>query len=482
MPVPTQRLKITGAGLALGGLALLVAGCVHYEPKPLVPAKTASALESRTLVDAGLRAFIEANAPDTAKEWPRRSWVLSGLALVAFYYHPSLDVARAQARLTAAGVVTAGGRPNPSVGFSTEYAQDSGAGVSPWILGLNFDIPIETAGKRGYRVALAKQLAEASRLEVAETGWKVRSGVRAALLELMSAQQEIELLQAETAARANVVHLMERRFAVGEISRPEVDAARTQWMQARVSSTAAEGRTQASRVALAGALGLPPPALDGAALVWPDLDALPDERTLPAAVVQTAGLLNRLDVRRALVEYAALERALQLEVARQYPDVHIQPGYTFDQGAHKFALGMGIELPLLNRNQGPIAEALARREKAAADFVALQAQVIGQLHQARAQYRAAFDEVKEIETSLIELQNRTEKLTQRAVELGEADRLALASVQLQRLVVTRAQFDARHRAQIALGALEDAMQRPLAPAAPQPEIPLTIHRPPEETK
>lgn len=482
MPLLEPRLKIIGAAITIGGLVLLAAGCVHYEAKPLAPARTADALESRTLVDAGLRTFIETNAPDAGKVWPRGSWDLPGLALVAFYYHPSLDVARAQLRLSEASIITAGGRPNPSVGFSSEYARNSGAGVSPWVLGLNFDLPIETAGKRGYRVTQARQLAEGARLEVAEMGWKVRSGVRAALLELMFSQQEIELLQGEVTARANIVHLMERRFAVGEISRTEVDAARTQWVQARVSHTAAEGRTQASRVALASALGLPPPALDGVAFVWHDLDSLPDEQIMPAATVQTAGLLNRLDVRRALAEYAALERALQLEVARQYPDVHVQPGYTFDQGTRKFALGVAVELPLLNRNQGPIAEALARREKAAADFVALQARVIGELHQARAQYHAALAEVTEIDTSLIEVQNRTEKLTQRAVELGEADRLALASVQLQRQIVTRAQFDARHRAQIALGALEDAMQHPLASAAPLSEIPSAIHRQTEESK
>ena len=467
---------------ALVSTLALASGCVHYKPKPLAPTQSISNLESRTLADAGLRAFLETNAPESAKEWPRQSWDLSTLTLVAFYFHPRLDVARANVGVAEAGVITAGGRPNPSVSFAPEYAINPDAGLSPWVLGLNFDIPIETAGKRGYRIALAKQLTEAARLDIAETGWKVRSGVRAGLLDYLLTQRETELLQSEITVRSNVVHLMERRFAVGEVSRTEVDAARTMLVQTRVGLRAAEGRLQESRIAIATALGVSPAAVENANFEWPDLEKLPNDEALSVEAVQTTGLLNRLDVRRALADYAATERALQLEIARQYPDVHLQPGYIFDQAENKFAFGLSVELPVLNQNQGPIAEAKARREKAAADFLALQAQVIGELHKARAQFQAARAELKEVETSLTELQDRAEKLTRRAVELGETDRLALASVQLQRLVVARARLDALRRLLTALGALEDAVQRPLAPATALPAVPLTNVREAKETK
>ena len=64
---------------------------------------------------------------------------------------------------------------------------------------------------------------------------------------------------------------------------------------------------------------------------------------------------------------------LRLEIARQYPDLHLNPGYEFDQADSKWALGLSIELPLLNQNQGPIAEAEARRLESAARFESLQA-------------------------------------------------------------------------------------------------------------
>lgn len=474
--------KLKTATVALALTIGLASGCIHYESKPLSPAQIVIDLESRTLEDAGLRAFIETNAPEATREWPRHAWDLPALTLVAFYFDPSLDVARANVGVAEAGAIMAAERTNPALSWSPEYSANSPVGVSPWTLGFNLDIPIETAGKRGYRIAQAVQLTEVAKLQVAEAGWATRSRVRAALSDHLLTLRENELLQTEITARSTVVHLMEQRLAVGEVSRPEVDAARTQLAQARVSLQAAEGRLRESRIAIATALGVPPSAVENTSFDWPGFETPPDEETLSTDAVQTAGLLNRLDVRRALAEYEATERALQLEIAKQYPDVHLQPGYLFDQGEHKFAFGLSLELPVFNRNQGRIAEAKARREKAAADFLALQAQVIGEIHKARARYQAALTELKEVETSLSELQDRTEKATQRAVELGEADRLALTGVQLQRLVVARARLDALRRAQTAIGGLEDAVQRPLAPAIAPPAVPITVYREAKETK
>lgn len=465
-------------------LFLLVAtvafsGCVSYQPKPLTPSQTETQFNSRTLDDAGLKAFIDKYSPESVKEWPRSSWDLNALTLAALYYHPSLDVARSHVGAADARVITAGARPNPSLSVAPGYTDSP---ESPWLFSLSFDLPVETAGKRGLRIAQAKQLTEAARLQLAEAGWQVRSRLRAALLEYLLTRRHIELLEAEITVRSNAVHLMERRFAVGEVSRTEVDAARTQVVQARVALRTAEGRAAESLVALAEALGLSPQTLAGVVFEWPELEAPPGEQEASAEAVQRSGLLNRLDVRRSLFEYAAAEADLRLEVAKQYPDIRFGPGYSFDDGINKYTLGVTLTLPLLNQNQGPIAEATARREKIAAQFLVLQARVIGELHKAHAQYRAALAELKEVDTSLTELQDRTEQFTRLAVELGEADRLALTSIQLQRIVVRRARLEALRHAQTALGALEDTVQRPLAPAMPLPEISSANPRNTEEQK
>jgi hypothetical protein len=93
----------------------ILTGCVKYHPKPIAAPQVETEFRSRTLADPGLRAFVEANTGKKLAEWPP-IWDLGTLTLAAFYYHPDLDVARAGVGVTEAGIVTAGARPNPTVG------------------------------------------------------------------------------------------------------------------------------------------------------------------------------------------------------------------------------------------------------------------------------------------------------------------------------------------------------------------------------
>src|SRR5437588_10176703 len=120
-------------------LLVLMCGCVSYHPRPISVEKSATDFDARGFEDAGLRAFLATNHEPT--EWPRKEWDLEALTLAAFYYQPDLDVARARWSAAHAAVVTAGERPNPSVSLTPTYDTSS---TPPWILGLSFDIPIET--------------------------------------------------------------------------------------------------------------------------------------------------------------------------------------------------------------------------------------------------------------------------------------------------------------------------------------------------
>ncbi len=441
-------------------LASTVAGCVSYHAKPLEPAKAEAEFRSRTLADAGLRDFAAKHLPAHVTTWPPGEWSLDSLALVAFYYHPDLETARARLRLAEAGIVTAGARPNPTVGTLLRYNVDAKSMAVPWTIPFTFDIPIETAGKRGDRIARAERLSEAVRIGLAYTVWQVRSGVRATLLDHLLASRELDVLRAEERVRADAVYVIERRLVVGDVSRPEVDLARIELANTRLAVRSAEGRVEQSRLALAAALGVPASALDGITLAWPTLDSPPPADTFAPATMQRTALLNRLDLQRTLVEYGAAEAALRLEVAKQYPDIRLGPGYMFEEGDNKFLIGFSVTLPVLDRNQGPIAEAEARRKEAGAAFLALQAKVIAETDDAGARYRSALAELADADQALVLLGQR-ELAVRRELEIGESDRAALVGIQLQRVVGTRARLAALRKAFTALGALENAVERPL---------------------
>src|SRR5581483_138101 len=111
------------------------------------------------------------------------------LTLVGLFYSPVVRVAEAKLRVARAAIITAGQRPNPNLGLGPAYTATGAPAVVPWAIGaasLNF--PVETAGKRGYRIVQAQRLADAAELAVGEAAWRVRSGVRAALLNHLVAR------------------------------------------------------------------------------------------------------------------------------------------------------------------------------------------------------------------------------------------------------------------------------------------------------
>ncbi|HTF55726.1 MAG TPA: TolC family protein [Planctomycetota bacterium] len=455
-----------GGWLALAVLAS--SGCAHPEPRPLDPAASEAEFRARSLSEPGLRTFVEAGLP--ARPFPPKEWDLAALTLAAFYFHPELEVARSRLRVAEAGAVTAGARPNPTLSFGPEYTLNAAAGVSPWILGLTLDVPLEIAGKRGYRIEGAEKRVEAARMELAETGWAIRSRVRAALAAHVFAQREVELVGAERGLRGEAVALLERLRAAGEVSRPDVEEGRLEFNTAAMAMRAAEGRSLESLASLAASIGIPMKAIEGITLSWPNLETPPGLEAIPPADLQKTALLGRADLRRLLAEYAAAEAGLQLEVAKRYPDVHLGPGFLWDQGDNKIALGLSFELPLFNRNEGPIAEAEARRQETAARFLALQAEVIGATDLVQARFRSAHLELTEAEGLLAAI-DRRERVAQQAVKLGQEDRLALVSVQVRKAVAGRSRLEALRKVHEAFGALEDAAQMPLSGSATVPPAP-----------
>lgn len=451
-------------------LSALLAGCAHFHAQPIEPARMEAEFRARSLADEGLRAYAEGNRAHGPMPWPPATWDLPALTLVAFYYHPDLDLARGAVESADARIETAGARPNPVLAFAPQYTTNTEAGMTPWTLGFSLDVPIETAGKRGHRVAQAQHLGEAARLSLASVAWQVRSRVRSALAEHLLAQDELGALRAEAAARCEAALLIERRLAVGAVSRPDLDVARGALASTSLALRSAEGRLGETRAALAAALGVPTSALEGVTFAWPELLLPPGADAMTKEAVHEAGLVNRVDLRRALEEYAAAEARLRLEIAKQYPDLHLRPGFDSDQGEHQPGLGLSVELPILNQNQGPIAEAEVGRREARARVLGLQARILGETDTALARYRSAAGELGEADHLVAALDAQV-AAGERALALGAADRLALAGLEVQRATAVRARLGALASTQAALGALEDAIQRPLASEPITPELP-----------
>jgi outer membrane protein TolC len=182
---------------------------------------------------------------------------------------------------------------------------------------------------------------------------------------------------------------------------------------------------------------------------------------IPVQNLKEIALRERSDVFAALADYDAAQSALQLEIANQYPNIQANPGYAWEMGEHRWTLGATMQLPILHQNQGPIAEAEAKRHELAARFEALQLRILGDVDRAQAGLQALLTKWSDAEQQK-QLQQENMNSAQALFNAGETDRLALLGTELENAVAERARLDVLVETQQALNALEDTLRYPIA--------------------
>ncbi|HEY8095745.1 MAG TPA: TolC family protein [Methylobacter sp.] len=447
--------------LLLTLLNLTLTGCARFEDHPLNPTDSAVHLEARTLSSAGLQNFINRVVVNKTGQHPK-AWDMDRLTLAAIYYHPDLALARVQAETMDAAITTAGQRPNPSITVTPTWVRNLATAAVPWIAASAISIPIETAGKRGFRIDKAEHFSDAARLRIVDAAWLVRGRLRLAMLEVYAAQEAGRLLQQQLAVQQAMTERLEQQLTAGEITRPEVIRSHLTLNQLQLNTSAAQKRSAESRVLLATAIGVPVDALRNIELDFANLAKPPALNSFPVQNLKEIALRKRPDVLAALADYDAAQSALQLEIANQYPNIQANPGYTWEMGEHRWALGLtALQLPILHQNQGPIAEAEAKRRELAVRFEALQMRILGDIDRAHAGLTAVFTKWLTAEQQA-RLQQDSLHSAEASFQAGETDRLALLGAELENAAAERARLDVLVETQQALNALEDTLRYPIA--------------------
>jgi len=431
----------------------LATGCVAYEAKPIDTDASAAKFLAGSLQAPVVREFFAAHE----RPWPQRQWSFADLWLVALCCEHQLAADRAEVEVAAAAVLQAGERPNPRFGFAPEYVTNADPGVTPWVLGVSLAVPLELGGKRDARLQLARSEQAGAVLAAAGRAWAAREALLDLVLlvgrgheAVLVAERQVEVLEALDAQA-------EARFAAGAVGRGDVLAAELVLDQARATLLRARADVARERSRLALALGLPPTALA-------DTEFAESHRPDPVGrgldELRRVALANRTDLQEALAAHDAAEARLRLEVARQYPDLELGPGFQRDQNQDKIQLGVSFELPLWHRNDGAIAVAAAAREAAARRFEAAQAQALGEVELAY-EARQDADLILRVMRRMVASRSAAAQQAQRRFDAGEEDAATLQQAWLaeaegrQQLLTADAELDA------AAVALERAVGVPL---------------------
>ena len=460
----TTRRRLLGG--AVGLLAALLSACVHYTPRPRPPERIAVGFTQRTLSDPQLRALLERQLP--ARAWPRPQWDRADLLVAMLYFNDGLAAGRASARVATAGTRTAREHPNPTVTLMSEYAnQHDGAPL--WLWAVVTDWLLDAGARRGARIALADLAAQRAGYDLAELTWKQRGALRRAAADLLITEREMALRETVNTDRQAQLDMARRRLEVGAASRGDLDRLVRDALQDEQQLHDARRRASLARSALAVAVGVPVKVLAGLKLGWEQLDDPPAVDALQLERARDEALLARADVHGAVVAYGTAEQALRLEVARQYPDVHLGPAYTWDHGIRRYQFNLGLTLPLMNRNAGAIGEAEARREEAGARLEATVALAWQEIDEAIRQWQLARARLTEVRGPVYDAAQRIYAQTARGFDAGANDRTELVAARVAHTLAELQVLDAVRTAQEALATLEDALRRPLE----GPELTLT---------
>lgn len=437
--------------LAIG---ILFAGCAAppIEPSSLTAESGAAQFAARSLRDPKLLGFLQSNLGHVPETWD-----FEALCWVGFYYHPSLDLARAQWQIARAAEVTASARPNPTLTLSPGYNFTREAGVSPWMPAVSMDWLLQRSAIRTHTGAAATAEVEAARFGIVTAAWQLRSELRKALIAARVSDRKLGLLRHQAELQAQLLSRLEQQFAAGGLSAVEVSTSRSALLRAQAAAADAEAQAATARIRVAAALGLSASALDGINL--PEVQAPAELSAAELSSARQQSLQSRADVLAALAKYRSLQAALDLEVAKRFPDIHLGPGYQWDQGANKWSLGLTFELPVFHRNEGPIAQAVAKRAEAVAQFNSVQAQAVAAIDAAAATFRAATTQRERTRGLRTEIERQVSLVRQRQ-EAGAADQIEAQTAQLDLIGNESALLDAETTIALAAGDLEDALQVP----------------------
>lgn len=446
--------------ICLGGL-VLAAACARYqyEPEPVEPDANLEYLLGRSLDEKEFLAFLTARG-HSVSPWPPAAWDTETLTLATLYFNPRLRAARAALDVRWAELATASQRANPGLNLPLEHHSDTSGGRSPWLIGLITDLRFERPGKRNARIERVRAQAESAWVELEATAWELRSELHRALVEDWGARCERDLLAEELDLHERSQALLARRVELGEASGFERSQARLELQRLKLLQVRQQAVLDDRRRALVDLIGLPQAQLGRAETDLDGLARLPGPDRIAQLSIPAAALIRRLDIRRALADYAAAEAQLKLEIEKQHPDIVLSPGFMFDQDDEVWVLGAAWTLPVLHRNDGPIREALAKRELEQALILSLQADIIHDVGRRRGLYLAQLEALAEAE-ELAGQAKRSEARLHRQFELGDTDRLAWLGARIGSARARRDAFALRVEAMRAAQALENAMQAPL---------------------
>ncbi|MBA7484157.1 Cobalt-zinc-cadmium resistance protein CzcC [subsurface metagenome] len=308
----------------------------------------------------------------------------------------SLDIRAAEARKLQAGLL-----PNPEIDVEVEeFGGTSGrAGFDSSQTSIQIGQLIELADKRSKRTHLATLEKDLAEWDFKSKRFDVMSEVAHAFIDVLAAQEQLSLSKELVNLSEQAYSTVAERVKAGKDSPIEETKAKIALSNTRIEFERAGKELVSARHQLAATWGSSSPAFEKAAGGFYELSAVPSFEEL-------TGLISRNpDVVRWPAEKERRRAALELENAKAASDIKLGGGLQyFNEGDDSaFILGLSIPMPLFDRNQGNIKEAMYMLAKTEEQRKAVETDLRAALAEAFTNLASSFSEINIIKNDVLPL-------------------------------------------------------------------------------
>ncbi len=340
------------------------------------------------------------------------------LALAA---NPELSAAANELRAVEGAVIQAGLRPNPDLSTSVEDTRNRATRSTTVQLGQR----LELGGKRAARVATAERGRDVADADLAARRLEVRAAVVGLFFEVLVAQERLQQTDDLVALAQRATLAAARRVAAGKVSPVEETKARVAEAAARIELNQARADLVTARKRLAATWGSTQPRFTRAEGRTEVLPALLADDTL-ARRLETAPALRRW---RHEVERAAAQ--VELERAKRIPDLTLSVGAkrAEELGRDQAIVGLSIPLPVFDRNQGNLLEALRRADKARDELRAAELRLSADATQNQERLKALLADVRTLQQEILPGARSAYDAATKGFELGKFSFLEVLDAQ-----------------------------------------------------
>lgn len=282
---------------------------------------------------------------------------------LALKANPDIAVAIREREALVGTKIQAATRPNPFVSTSI---QDTRSATRQIFLQLNQEI--ELGDKRTARIEAADAFYSKADAELAAKKAEIHANVLLAFYEVLVAQERVTLAKSSVEVAESALDAAVKRVKAGKSSPVEQTKSNVAAATAKIELVQATTQLNNSRKRLSALWGDNAPNFEQAT---GDVTSIPE---INPHVDLQALLDASPSIKLAKLEINAREAVTKIERSKAVPNITLSAGVLNNQelgGLNQALLGLSIPIPVFDRNQGNIQEAVGRKYKAEDELIAL---------------------------------------------------------------------------------------------------------------